>query len=53
MTGISRHNNSANRESMADRPAYKRSVPADSKDELADNISEQPDNRPVAAEPDR
>lgn len=53
MTGISRHNNYANRESMADRPAYKRSVPADSKDELADNISEQPDNRLAAAEPDR
>ena len=53
MTGISRHNNSANRESTVDRPAYKQSVPADSKDGLADNISGQPDNRPAEAEPDR
>ena len=40
MTGISRHNNYANRESMADKPAYRQSVPADNEEERADSKDE-------------
>ena len=37
MTGISRLSNDANRESMADKPAYRQPMPTDNEEERADS----------------